>query len=479
MAISSLGVGNNILTQDVLDQLRKADESGRITPLNLALANENDKKDALGIIDSRMTNLVDSITALKTATLWNERSASVTSGSSVEVAAAENTDVQDFTLDVTNLATKQIEQSGSFALETDLVGDGVNGGEMNLNINGTDYVIPYLATTTLVELKNSINEIAGADVDATLLNIGANDVRLVISSANTGSTQNISLTDTATSTGTLNANLTTNTSLNADPAAIDPATTLPYANLQSGIDANFTFNGQAVTRTTNNVSDLMTGLDITLKEVGSSTVSIAQDRTSILKKFDSYVKKYNEAINELDKMTKSSTESDTRGIFSSDSTVKSMKRAITDMMAAVGGGVGSTIDYGFSIDKDGVMTLDKAVLEEKLDTEPINTQAFFSGGDFTKADASIVTLTGAFSEMSTIVEGYTNANTTLDQLKDSFTQNISSLEDRKITATERLDAKYEIMKKQFSAYGLMISRINSASSMFVQMANAQTNAQFN
>ena len=147
------------------------------------------------------------------------------------------------------------------------------------------------------------------------------------------------------------------------------------------------------------------------------------------------------------------------------------------MMDSVGGGVGSMLDYGFDIDENGVMSLDKTVLEQKLDDEPINTQAFFSGGDYTKADLTVVTLTGAFTEMSTIVESYTNSNTTLDQLKESLSQNISSLEERKTTATERLDAKYEIMKKQFAAYGLMISKINSASSMFVQMANAQTAAQ--
>ena len=76
--------------------------------------------------------------------------------------------------------------------------------------------------------------------------------------------------------------------------------------------------------------------------------------------------------------------------------------------------------------------------------------------------------------MATKIEGYTNVNTVLDQLKESFSSNISTLEDRKTSATERLDAKYEIMKKEFTAYGLMISKINSASSMFLQMANAQT-----
>jgi flagellar capping protein FliD len=61
---------------------------------------------------------------------------------------------------------------------------------------------------------------------------------------------------------------------------------------------------------------------------------------------------------------------------------------------------------------------------------------------------------------------------TLDQF-NSITEKISALEDRKLTAVERLDARYEILKKQFAAYDLMISKFNSASSMFTEMANAQ------
>jgi len=154
-----------------------------------------------------------------------------------------------------------------------------------------------------------------------------------------------------------------------------------------------------------------------------------------------------------------------------------MQRDLEDMMGSVGGGVGSMIDYGFEIDQDGKMTLDKAVLETAMDENPTNVQAFFSGGVYTDPDTGVeTTLDGAFVEVATIVEGYTKSNQTLDQLKDALSDSISILEDRKESATERLDAKYAIMKKQWAAYDLMISKFNSASSMFVQMANAQTAA---
>lgn len=461
MGISSLGVGSSILTQDVLDQLRSADEAKIIRPIELELANEGDKKEAFSIIDANMTNLIDSIDAIKSQTLFDERSTTVT-GTSVTVTAAANSDIQEFTLDVTKLATKQIEQSGAFASSTELIANAA--GVMNLNIDGQDFQIAYDETTTLEALKNSINDIAGDKVDATIVQISSGEFRLFISSADTGTTQNITITDNADGLGAnlKDGRLTTDFDL---------------AAVQSGIDAAFTFNGQAITRTSNNITDLITGLDITLKEVGSSTVSVAQNRDDIISKIDSFVEKYNSAITELNKMTKSSTESDERGIFSGESTIKNMKRALQDMLSSVGGGVGYLSDYGFDIDKDGVMTIDKDLFNTKMDENPDNVEAFFAGGTFTNADGTTTQVLGAFNEIATQVEEYTAHNATLDQYRDSVTQKISELEERKLSATERLDARYEILRRQYTAYDAMIAKLNNASSMFIQMANAQLSSQ--
>jgi flagellar hook-associated protein 2 len=455
MGISSLGVGSSILTQDVLDQLRAADEAGQVKPVELSIANEGDKKSALALIDASMTNLADSIAEIKSQSLYDERKTDVT-GSSVTVSADANSDIQDFTLNVTTLATKQIEQSGSFSSEDDLVSGGA--GQINLNIDGEDFTIDYTATTTLKELKGLINDVAGDKVDATVVQIGSTDFRLFISSTDTGTTQDITITDVS---GTIDSKLSTD--FNA-------------AAIQSGVNSAFTFNGQAITRTSNTIDDLITGLDITLKEVGSSEVSVSQDRESILSKFDSFVEKYNSAITELNKMTKPSTDSDERGIFSGESTIKNMKRAIEDMIGSIGGSVGSIIDYGFDVDEDGVMTLDKTVLETAMDENSSNVEVFFAGGDFDNGDGTTTAVDGAFTEFSVKIEEYTKYNATLDQFKDSISENITALEERKTKATERLDAKYAIMKKQYAAYDLIISKLNSSSSMFAQMANAQTAA---
>jgi flagellar hook-associated protein 2 len=152
--------------------------------------------------------------------------------------------------------------------------------------------------------------------------------------------------------------------------------------------------------------------------------------------------------------------------------MRSLQSSLRSMMDNVGGGVGTIYDYGFDIDKDGRLTIDKTVLNEKIDENPANVEAFFSGGDFEDSDGNTTTIDGIFVEMNTNVESYTKYNGMMDDFKNYLNDSISSLEDRKLKAQERLDARYETMKQQFSAYDAMIAKFNNSSSAFKQMMDA-------
>lgn len=450
-AISSLGAGAGVLTQDVLDQLRSADEAQWLNPVKLSVALENDKQDALSGLITKVGNVYDAMNALATNTLFDERSATV-DGTSVEVTADANSDVQDFSINVINLATKQIEQSGSFGAITDTIASGT--GSLNLNIDGQDFTIDYDATTTLDNLKDQINTVAGTKIDATIVQVATGDFRLFMSSVDTGTTQDITLSDTS--------GLLSGTQLTTDSSVV-----------QSAVDANFEFNGLSVTRTSNTISDLITGYDITLKESGLSNVSVGQDREGILTKIDNFVTQYNTAMDELTSLTKNSTDSATRGIFAGESLIRNLRSDLQDMLGNVGGGVGTLYDYGFDVDKDGVLSVDKTVINEKMDANINNFEAFFSGGDYDNGDGTTTTLTGAFDELTTQLGQYTKTDAFLSQFSDSITENISTLEDRQQSIIDRLDSKYETMSKRFTAYDVMMTKINTMSDTLIQMINAQ------
>ena len=453
MGISALGTGSSILTQDLLDQLRDADEAAQIKPLDYSLVDNKDKAAEFDVIDANMTNLYDAIGELKAPSLFDERTTSV-SGSSVEITASANSDLQDFTLDVTQLATKEINESGSYSSTDASV--ATDDGSMTLSVGDQDFTIDYTADMTLEDLKNSINDVAGDALNATIVKVGDSDYRLFFNAVNTGSNQDISITDDS---GNLDGTQLT-----------DDMTTV-----QDGVDAEFTFNGQSITRNSNEIDDLITGYDITLKELGKSEVSVTQNRDNINDKIDSFIEKYNAAMDEIGRATKNSTDSTERGIFSGESTFKALERDLRNMLDRVGGGVGTLYDYGFDVDKDGKMSIDKSIFNEKMDENPANVEAFFSGGDFTNEDGSVTTIDGAFTEMSEGLYDYTRFNGMLDNYKTFLDDNTKSLEESKTKATERLDAKYEIMKRQYAAYDGMIAQFDNSASAFQQMIDSANN----
>jgi len=474
MGISALGTGSSILTQDLIDKLRKADETAQIQPIDLDIANEKDKKAEFNIIDANMTNLVDAINELKTPALFDERSTTVT-GSSVEISADANSDVQDFTLDVKNLATKEITESASFGSNDDKI--ATDDGSMTLSVGGQDFTIDYTADMTLTDLKNAINDEAGEAVTASIIKVGDDDYKLFFTAKETGDLNSDNNDDDTDDD--LDISIVDNDGNLSD----DGGDTAGGTNLtdgmelvQSGVDATFTYNGgDEIRRSSNNIDDLIVGYDITLKSTGKSEIKVQRDTETILGKINSFVEKYNSAMSELQRATKSSTDSNERGIFSGESTLTGMQRSIRGMMDTAGGGVATLYEFGFDIDKDGKLTFDKDAFTTKLDENAKNVETFFSGGDYVNSDDSTTAIDGAFSDLFTLVDDYTGYNKGLDQFEDYISNQLSSLEEKKIDVTEKLDAKYGIMQKQFAAYDAMIAKLNNSSSMFQQMMDASKN----
>lgn len=453
MGISSLGAGGGVLTQDLLDQLKEADQAQYINPLDARKATETKKQDAFNIVNAYMDNVDASLKSLTEYGVFESRTASSSNEDAATVTAADSSDIQDFSLEVVNLATKEIAQSAPLAFATKETTVATGSGQMKLKVGSETFTIDYDATTTLEGLKDLINKEAGDSVSATVVQVADGDYRLFLNAKESGEGQDISIQDLS---GALNTALTT---------GLD--------EVQDGIDAQFKYNGETITRSSNEVKDLLSGVTITLKEVGTTNVSVKQNTENIASKIENFISKYNSALYQLTTDTKSSENVEERGVFSGESFMKTMKADLLNMLGNAGGGVGRVQDYGIEINDDGSLKLDTSKLNEMLKANPDNVQAFFAGGTFTKDDGTEVTLDGAFVEMQEEVEKYTKYNQSLDQYKNLLDDKIESIDAQRTKALERLTAKYEIMAKQFAAYDAVITQLNSVSSMFTNLVNSE------
>ena len=459
--ISSLGIGSGVLTADVIDQLKTADTSRIITPIQNKISFNAKQQEAGSLLSSLMSSFKASASALSFDTLFSARTVNVTGLAQVTVDPGAN--VESFTLETTTLAKKDVIQSGSFAdSNVTTVGssnpaDYTGTETLDLSINGSTYKIPYNATTTLDDLAQAITDGVGGSVKASVLQTGASAYSLVLTSATTGANQAITLTDSG---GLLKNELL------AYNATTNPT---GYQTIQAATDASFKYNGIAVTRSTNDISDLILGVNISLKSEGDiSNVNIKQDTASITDEVQLFVDNYNNLISNLNDMTAFDKDTNKKGVFNGNSFVKSIRQDITQtIMKRIGSE--SLVDYGIDLTRGGTMTFDKSVLESKLSTDPNGTKLFFTGG----VDSNGKTKTGLFTEVNDKLKSYTGYGKLLSTFETNLKTDATNLSEKNSRAQASLDTRYEIMTKRFTAYDGIISKLNAQFSSLQQIISAQ------
>lgn len=452
--ISSLGIGSGVLTADVIDQLKAADESRIIKPIENKVSLNNQKQDAEELLTSLMKTFKASASALSYDTIFDKKTVDITGNSEVTIDAGAN--VESFSLETITLAKKDITSSGALP---DKNSTPVASGAGTLTI-GT-YTINYDSTMTLEDLAQAITDEAGDTISASILQTGAGSYNLVISSKSTGASEALTFIDDS---GLLAAALT-------DPY---DAVTNPngYQKVQTATDAEFKYNGITIVRSSNDIDDLILGVNITLKEEGDiSNVEIKQDTDDIIGEMQLFVDSYNTLIQNISDMTIKDEETGAEGVFNSSSFVKSIPRDLTRAITALKDG-DSLLNYGLDLDRYGVLSFDSSVLETKLKDDPDAVKLFFTGG--TNADGNDVA--GIFEDIDDKLNSYTGYGNLLSSFKSDLETQGSSLNDSYLRAKASLDARYDIMTQRFIAYDAMISKLNSQFSSLQMMIDSEANS---
>jgi len=191
--LSSLGIGSGVLSYDVIDKLKNADESVMVKPLE-------DKVDLLKKKESALSQFITIGSTVKTdvldiadGTLFAKVNTSV-NGSSVSVEASDGVNPQEFNINVNQLAQNDIYESKGFASLDSIINNTSNSVTIDLGVGSSVTSITLQAGATLEDLKNAIND-ANAGVTASIIDtgIGSNPYKLVLKADNTGADNIIKL----------------------------------------------------------------------------------------------------------------------------------------------------------------------------------------------------------------------------------------------------------------------------------------------
>ncbi|WP_457598033.1 flagellar filament capping protein FliD [Hydrogenimonas sp.] len=439
-ALSSLGVGSGVLTYDVIDKLRAADEEVMIKPIDQRIENLNSQEEELNTIITKTADLKSTVLDLSDSVFLAKRSVDVT-GTGVDVSVVDGVATQEIDLTVNQLAKASIDQSKGFASTTSSVSD--TDTSMTISIDGNDYTIDVAAGTTLEELAQMINDQTGGKVSASILNTGGTDpYSLIVKSTDTGASQSISYTYTGTDF-------------------------LGMTNVQAAQDAEFVYNGVIVTRASNTVDDLVTGMTLTLKESGTTNhISVIQDNEAIVESVQAFVDAYNELISELNTATQYDADTGVAGIFQGEGTINSLKYGVSNIVTGTTG-AGGLPELGISVDRNGYMTLDTLELTRALEENSQKVSDIFAGSEESP---------GIFSQLNDFLRGQTIGSdatmTRFGELLEDRNSNLNESRERKLAY---LDSKYQIMAKQFAAYDAMIQQMNASYSSLQMVIDSMNN----
>lgn len=462
-SINSLGLGSGVLTSDVIDKLKAADTATLITPIDTKITLEKQKGEALKLLSSLLTSFKSSVNSLDDDTLYQKRS--VSGGTSnVSVTADAGVGVQSFSITDTLLAQKNVKESGSFNATTSTVATGI--GTMSLSVGGISYDIDYTATTSLDDLKESINTIAGDKVKASTLQVGENDYRLILTSIETGADQTITLSDSTG--GHLNSKLLAyNVDTNPDG----------MQEIQASRDASFKYNGITVERSTNEISDIITGVTINL--LGESTtaanISISQDVQTISDTMSSFVQSYNTLTSQLTSMTTTDLTAGKVGIFNGDNTINGITREINRLITSVSDNGYSLPQFGIDISESGTMSFNQSTFKNKFNENITASEGFFSGFTTVDENNNEIVTDGVFTTLNTLLERYTKTGGMMSTLTSGSSDELKSLNTNRTRSLELLTTRYETMTARFAQYDALISKLTNQFNTLQQQIDMAVN----
>ena len=410
---SQLGVGSgNILSWDTIDKLKEADTKALVKPLETKIQDNLTKQKDLTAITTLLSTFKANVSNLTSDNTYLRRDANATGSGSVSVTANAGVAEQNMSLSVQQLATHDSYQSKTFSLRNESVFD--KDVSFGISIDGKDYVINADSSTTLEQLAEKINEATEGKVQAKILNVGgaagAESYRLVIQSAETGEANKMSFYSITSGNNGGASHTSDDSTLNAlgfyfDKANSTGSDTDSHGNtiqrltlkkpdeikdkgdnvgsqLDVAKDAKFKYNGIDITRSSNTVDDLILGVSLTLnkedKDGESTNVNITQSTEGILEDIQAMVESYNSLINNINEATKYDSETGLAGTFQGVREITSITTELNKIINGVSKDGKSLTDFGITLTKDGLLTLDSSVLNDMINTKFDEFKSFFS-----------------------------------------------------------------------------------------------------
>lgn len=516
MGLSSAGIGSNLDVDGIVSKLMSV-ERQPLTKLARREASYQAKLSGFGTLKGALSAFQSAVKGLSELSRFQGVRVTPADATIATASASTGATPGNYSLKVTTLAQAQKLVAAGTTSSSAAVGKGVisfdfgTTGVGSFVSSGTGIKTVTIDDTnnSLAGIRDAINK-AAVGVTATIVNDGSGTpYRLALTSDKTGAlnSMKISVANTAPDTGL-------STLLNHDPAGAQTLTQTATAQ-----DAAFSVDGIAVTKSSNTVTDVISGVTLNLLKENpatATTITVERDTASITSAVNAFVKAYNDINQNLNDAAAYDPSTKQAAILNGEASVRGIQgqlRAVLSAPVAGGASVFTQLsEIGVTVQKSGMLAVDSSKLTTALTSNFGDFAGLFAAvgkssdslvsystaTSATKAGAYAVNVTSLATKGSTtgtapaglLIDG---TNNTLDVLLNGLTATITLQQKTYLSAA---DLAAEVQSKingvaAFSAAGFSVaatgtggtlaltsSRYGSASTISITGGNGQANLKF-
>lgn len=394
--LTSLGA-SSLDTASLVDQLAKAsiaDKQKALTARETAnTAKISDLASAVSSINAFSSSLS---TLIAGGTLYTQPTSSNTNVLQVSAQAGARLNGLSASVRVEKLAMAQTLTAAPLTGASSPVGTGT----LELKVGSQTKTITIDSTNnTLAGLAKAIKD-SGLGIGASIVS-DSSGARLVVKGA-TGSANAFSLKMTSGSASELGR-------FAYDPATYDPDAITGLTLQQGAQNAELIVDGVAVSKATNNITDVIDGVKLDLMSASPGTtitIGSSQPVEAIKQAVTDFVSAFNEMRTTLKGMT------GTDGSLRSDTGIRSLVQRLsaltsTRLTYASDGSPTTLAEIGVSTNRDGSLSLDSGRLASVMARNPSAVEAMFNPGQ--RSDNPLIQITSAVGKTKGGVYTVTNA----------------------------------------------------------------------
>lgn len=394
------------------------------------------KLSAVGQIKSSVTSLQSALEKLGGVANKPAHSTKVQDGAGFTAAAGTGAAAGSYSVEVLAVANAHKLASGAYAAE-----DQVGTGTLSIawgDGDGQSLAVEFEEGATLAEIARAVNRAAdGKGVSATV--ITADDGQhLVFTARDTGTAHALSITASGGDGGLLGLANGTGGGLVEQVAAAD---------------ARVRVDGFERTSASNTITELVPGVSLALtaaKPGQTFRLDVAADNKEMETAVEAFVTAYNSVGSVLRSTTSYNADTKKASALTGDSLVRGLQQQLRNLVSS---NALDLKDLGITIDKAGVMSLDKTRLGESLVSDPRAVARLFG------EDGGLAT------PMTALLKTQINSTDgTLTQRTESLNRQRRDLEDQLDKLDLRMEKLSAIYLAQFTAMETMIVQLQGGAS---------------